>query len=290
MEYIQTTVMSQQQLDDARALITEIQRFDGTADTPYLFNSYNIDKTLPAFFLAYVDAILVGFLSIYADSTDEAGVAVLVKPNYRRQGIFTELRRQAELVLDQNHYTEITYQSERKFIDANPTLLTKIGFVVDADSSEYLLEFDMTRAPMQANSGVTVALAQPADVERLAQIATQAFGKEESDYASSLAYAQENISSEHVRFYKIMEATAIVGSAAVDVDVTMNYIFGLGIDPAYQGRGYGTQAIALIARDINALNDRSLKLAVEADNAVAKHVYEKSGFVTLSEVVYLDKI
>ncbi|QBO36211.1 GNAT family N-acetyltransferase [Periweissella cryptocerci] len=290
MEYVQTAVMSAQQLADVRELITEIQVFDGTADTPYLFNNYNVDKALPAFFLAYDGDIAVGFLSIYADSVDEAGIAVLVKPAYRRRGIFTELQRQAELVLVLNNYTEITYQSERKFIDENPTLLPKLGFAVDEDNSEYLLEFDMTRAPLLTNPAVTVELANAADVERLATITMHAFGSEESDYESSMAYAQENVVSTTVRYYKIMAQNTIVGTVAVDVDPTMNYIFGLAIDPAYQGHGYGTQAVALIAKEINALNDLPLKLSVEAENEVAKHVYEKSGFVTLAEVVYLDYV
>ena len=58
----------------------------------------------------------------------------------------------------------------------------------------------------------------------------------------------------------------------------------LMIDIKYQGRGLGTQAVKLILDEMRRVKGSTeVFLSTEADNTVAKHVYEKLGFVPQNE-------
>ena len=58
----------------------------------------------------------------------------------------------------------------------------------------------------------------------------------------------------------------------------------LMIDRKYQGNGLGTKALTLILNEMrNSRGNTEVFLSTEPDNIVAKHVYEKVGFVPQNE-------
>ena len=60
----------------------------------------------------------------------------------------------------------------------------------------------------------------------------------------------------------------------------------LMLDRRYQGKGYGKQAVTLILEEMQRqFQCKDIYLSVALDNIVAKHLYEKVGFVTTGEVV-----
>ncbi|MFE7061004.1 GNAT family N-acetyltransferase [Sutcliffiella sp. NPDC057660] len=68
----------------------------------------------------------------------------------------------------------------------------------------------------------------------------------------------------------------------IDSDDGNYWIYRLMVDKKYQGRGVGKQAIGKILEDINANNTGGIPcviLGFHPENKVAKHVYEKAGFV-----------
>lgn len=63
------------------------------------------------------------------------------------------------------------------------------------------------------------------------------------------------------------------------------------IDRKYQGQGYGTQALSLIVEEMkNKYNCNEIYLSTEPENARAKHVYEKFGFVSTGEIWYDEEL
>lgn len=59
----------------------------------------------------------------------------------------------------------------------------------------------------------------------------------------------------------------------------------LMIDRRYQGQGYGKQALALIIEDMQKrYSCEEICLSVDPDNVMAKHVYEKVGFISTGEI------
>lgn len=59
----------------------------------------------------------------------------------------------------------------------------------------------------------------------------------------------------------------------------------LMIDRKYQGKGYGTQALSLIAEEMKKqFGCNEIYLSTDPENARGKHIYEKFGFVNTGEV------
>ncbi len=56
-------------------------------------------------------------------------------------------------------------------------------------------------------------------------------------------------------------------------------IYALGVDRAWQGRGYGTLLATIATRAGMATGNRIVWLSVEDGNERARHVYDKLGFV-----------
>jgi ribosomal protein S18 acetylase RimI-like enzyme len=56
-------------------------------------------------------------------------------------------------------------------------------------------------------------------------------------------------------------------------------IQGLGVDPAYQGRGVGQALLAAAADEARSRGARKLSLRVLARNTTARRLYERCGFV-----------
>ncbi|MGL4731016.1 MAG: GNAT family N-acetyltransferase [Clostridium sp.] len=58
------------------------------------------------------------------------------------------------------------------------------------------------------------------------------------------------------------------------------------IDRKFHGKGYGTQALSLIVKEMKKqFGCNEIYLSTEPDNARGKHVYEKFGFVSTGEIL-----
>lgn len=63
------------------------------------------------------------------------------------------------------------------------------------------------------------------------------------------------------------------------------------IDRKHQGQGYGTQALSLIVEEMKSeYNCNEIYLSTDPENARAKHVYEKIGFVSTGEIWYDEEL
>ena len=105
-----TNTLNDHQLLEAKSLIAICQNDDGTFRDPYLSNMLNFDPYMPAFFLYYEKGELIGILTVYADDPD-VDVAILVHPNYRRQGIARALYGSFEKETASYPIESVTFQT-----------------------------------------------------------------------------------------------------------------------------------------------------------------------------------
>ena len=56
------------------------------------------------------------------------------------------------------------------------------------------------------------------------------------------------------------------------------FIYFIGVDAPYRGRGYAGQALDLLEAELGPLGINQIGLNVFEDNAIAKHLYEKKGY------------
>ena len=282
-----TNQLTDKERKEAKALIASCQANDHTFREPYLSNMLNFDPTMPTFFLYYQEGELLGLLTVYADNED-VEVAILVVPDYRRKGIARSLFDKFQKETASYPIQSVTFQTERIFLDHHPNLASHWGVIEDKETETWLGRGRQTYA-LDSHSDVKVLLAVPSYLEEIAQIHHQAFSDAEETLEVSLRYIAEALKDSNSLLYILLKEGQVLGLCTVDLSGNSNYLYGLAVAEAYRGQGYGSYLAKSVVNQLIAQNDKSFQIAVEDDNVGAKHLYEKIGFVTQTQVVYLDR-
>lgn len=262
-----------------------VQTHDGTYHDIYLDNRFNFDQRMPAFLFAWVENYLIGFLSIYADNIEEAELSVIVHPTYRQQGIATALIEQAKEIIKTFRIADISYISERRFIEKTNYLHRT--YQIDWHETEYLMEAKEMVEQEYPEATIQVRKAVMTDARSIASFQAKAF---ESSFQEAMTYAEGSIGEDdHDIFVFLNQDEDIIGSSSVNTTAEYYYLFGLAVDPNYQGQGFGTQGIYQMMKQLSAEDKRPFRLSVEKENEHAKQLYQKNGFKVISEVVYLNE-
>ena len=276
-----TNTLNDHQLLEAKALIAVCRNYDGTFRDPYLSNMLNFDPDMPAFFLYYEKDELVGLLTVYADDQD-VDVAILVHPNHRRQGIARALYRSFEKGTASYPIESVTFQTERVFLENHPDFASNWGLGEDEETETWLGR-DRTAYALDSRSDVDVLLAELSYLEAIAQLHHQTFADEEVSHR----YILEALKDPDSLLYMLLKEGQVIGICTVDMSGKCNYLYGLAIAEVYRGQGYGSYLAKSVVNQLMEKNDKEFQIAVEDDNVGAKRLYEKIGFVTQTQVVYL---
>lgn len=282
-----TNQLTDKERKEAKVLIANCQANDHTFREPYLSNMLNFDPNMPAFFLYYQDGELLGLLSVYADNED-VEVAILVAPDYRRKGIARSLFDKFKKETASYPIQSVTFQTERVFLNNHPDFISHWGLVEDA-ATETWLGRDRTPYTLDFRSDVEVLLADTSYLEEIAQLHHQAFSDAEETLEVSRRYIAEALKDSNSLLYILLKEGQVVGLCTVDLSGNSNYLYGLAVAEAYRGQGYGSYLAKSVVNQLIAQNDKAFQIAVEDSNVGTKRLYEKIGFVTQTQVVYLDR-
>ncbi|MEY8463596.1 GNAT family N-acetyltransferase [Streptococcus merionis] len=278
-----TNRLNTEQLTAVKQLIKIVQQSDGTARTPYLSNMLNFDHELPTFFLSYEGEQLVGFLTVYADEPDDVELAILVHPEFRRQGIATGLLNAFYRETAAFSLAAPNFWTERAFLDKHPDFPAQWNLVADEETDIWLTR---EREPYltKTRADVQMCQAEEALLHAIAQFQSQTF---DNDYQLSLRYAKEALQDEDSWLYVLLKENQVIASCTVDLSSDYNYLYGLAVLENYRGQGYGTYLVQQLVNDLLSKNDKPFQIAVEEDNIGAKRLYEKIGFVQQTQIIYL---
>lgn len=280
-----TNTLNDHQLLEAKALIAVCQKYDGTFRDPYLSNMLNFDPDMPAFFLYYEKGELVGLLTIYADDQD-VDVAILVHPNYRRQGIARALYESFEKETASYPIESVIFQTERIFLENHPDFASNWGLVED-DETETWLGKDRRPYPLATISNLEVVLADRSYQDQISQLKFEAFSEEHESREVVDRYVAKALKDPESRLYILLKNDQVIGTCTVDLSSNTNYFYGLAIAELERGKGYGSYLAKSLVNQLIAQNDKEFQIAVEDSNVGAKRLYEKIGFVKQTQVVYL---
>ena len=280
-----TNTLNDHQLLEAKALIAVCQKYDGTFRDPYLSNMLNFDPDMPAFFLYYEKGELVGLLTVYADDQD-VDVAILVHPNYRRQGIARALYGSFEKETASYPIESVTFQTERIFLENHPDFASNWGLVED-DETETWLGKDRRPYPLATISNLEVVLADRSYQDQISQLKFEAFSEEHESREVVDRYVAKALKDPESRLYILLKNDQVIGTCTVDLSSNTNYFYGLAIAELERGKGYGSYLAKSLVNQLIAQNDKEFQIAVEDSNVGAKRLYEKIGFVKQTQVVYL---
>lgn len=280
-----TNTLNDHQLLEAKALIAICQKYDGTFRDPYLSNMLNFDPDMLAFFLYYEKGELVGLLTIYADDQD-VEVAILVHPNHRRQGIARALYGSFEKETASYPIESVTFQTERIFLENHPDFASNWGLVEDDETETWLCK-DRRPYPLVNDSNLEVLLADRSYQDQISQLKFEAFSEEHESREVVDRYVAKALKDPESRLYILLKNGQVIGTCTVDLSSNTNYFYGLAIAELERGKGYGSYLAKSLVNQLMEQNDKEFQIAVEDDNVGAKRLYEKLGFVTQTQVVYL---
>ena len=278
-----TNTLNDHQLREAKALIAICQKYDGTFRDPYLSNMLNFDPDMPAFFLYYEKGELVGLLTVYADDPD-VEVAILVHPSHRRQGIARALYRSFETETASYPIESVTFQTERVFLERHPEFASNWGLVEDEETETWLGK-DRRPYPLATVSNLDVLLADRSYQDQISQLKFQAFSEEHE--SKEVVDRYEALKDPESRLYILLKNGQVIGTCTVDLSSNTNYLYGLAIAEHERGKGYGSYLAKSLVNQLIEQNDKAFQIAVEDSNVGAKRLYEKIGFVTQTQVVYM---
>lgn len=233
--------------------------------------------------VTYEEDQLVGFIGLYAIGGDME-VCGMVRPGFRRRGIFTSLWQQAQRLIQRSN-------SKLLLLNAPASSRSASGFLKTLplvfSHAEYQMKWDAAAAQgsaeaSSADGAVFLRPARQEEVPLLVKLDCNGFDMTEEDAAEMYTLPILKDSQEHI----IIEINGQpAGKMRLWTENNQTWIYGFTVDQKLRGIGIGRsalqQAIERERRNYNGIN-----LDVALDNPNALKLYESCGFVILSKQDY----
>ncbi|HEX6480957.1 MAG TPA: GNAT family N-acetyltransferase [Ktedonobacteraceae bacterium] len=223
-------------------------------------------------FLYYEDGMLVGYLNVDSHGVLEKELTGMVHPDYRRGGIFRALLAAAKEECDRRGVQKLILVCEH-VSRSGQAFVQAIGASHDFSEHEMVLGTLRERSP--AGPRLRIRKADFEDREALAFVHATSFG---DDIEGSRSYIERRLLYPWNTFYLGLLGEEPVGCLRVDDLGQEIGIYGFGVRPEYQGRGYGRQLLEEVIRIMHAGSQKGIMLDAETDNANAVGLYLSCGF------------
>ena len=274
MNLIKTNVLSEEQTEAVRALEQICRAHDGLKGTVFLSNEINFSKEIDSFYLLYEEERLVSFVALFIPMPKEAEVSAFTLPEYRRIGCFSTLLQSAGEELKKFGISRILFVNEPQSADA---VSAAKHYGAKYEYSEYLLTYDRStqREKPAERNGLRLERAVPSATEEMAKLSVAFFHDE---FSEALSIVSKSMQSPEIECWCAFLDSRMVGLCNVNLEGDSISIFGLGIDPEFQGKGYGRQMLGLLLDRLTAREEREITLEVSSTNEAAYRLYITSGF------------
>lgn len=265
--------------DDLRRQLRALETICSADESLYMKLNWDMLETRPENeindLLCYAGTELVAFLGLYCMGTDFAEVEItgMVHPEFRRQGIFKALFREALEICKARGAQRILLVSERRSA-AGRLFAEDAG--LSYSFSEYRMRCDAYKPPAILPERFTLRPAGPADLPLIEHINAVSFESTVSfDYCERLKYS----------YIADLDGKP-VGTIGLDYDGPFGYVFGVAILPEYRGRGYGKAMLDAILKIHFEKTTAGVILEVAVKNDTALSLYRSVGFDTVTVYDY----
>lgn len=234
--------------------------------------------------VTYEEDQLAGFIGLYAIGGDME-VCGMVRPGFRRRGIFTSLWQQAQNIIKRSNSTLL-------LLNAPAASRSAAGFLKTLplvfSHAEYQMKWDAAAAahsPAEASSAAGAVFLRPAredEVPLLVKLDCSGFDMSEEEAAEMYKQPLLEDSQEHIMIEMNGQPA---GKMRLWTENNQTWIYGFTVDKQLRGIGIGRcalqQTIERERRNYNGIN-----LDVALDNPYALKLYESCGFVIMSKQDY----
>ena len=259
---------------------------EGLENHLFLSNEINYDRSIPVFYMAYEKDQLIGFLTIFIPTREEAEISAIVHPDYQRRGIFTELDQAARQVIAENNIDRILYSVETKSKNAQGVL--KSWHISKIRRSEYRMKMSKEKIlkdseTYQKDASFQLERVTESTIQKYLEISNKAFGEEED-----IGFADTLMNSNSRMGYAFFKDNEIIGTVAIGLEEKEPFIYGVAIDTRQRGNGYAKYLMEQACL-IGIQHGDTLQLDVDSENPVAFHLYQNMGFEITFQVDYYEK-
>lgn len=272
-------------IKEIREVEEECKKHDGLKGNMYLDTSLNFNKDIKSIFLAYQKEKLVGFLFMFIPTQQEAEIYAYTLPEYRQRGIFRNLLEKAQAELINHNIHDILIVCENGFLHGKE--ITK-RVNAEYEFTEYVLKYIQNDNSILKDKSYRTKLCTPTlkDLEELISMSQLIY---EENYEDSKSMILNTLESESRNQYTIMFDNKFIGIGGANAEDNEISIFGLGILPEYQGRGFGRELLHQIVSDLLKKNYKNITLEVNSNNKRAFNLYKSSGFEIKTAIDYYRK-
>jgi mycothiol synthase len=233
----------------------------------------------PLDFCCYLDGRLVGYLFLDHFDPRERETVILVHPAYRRRGIGLALLAEARGACRQTEVERIVLLCEQRAASGQ-AFVQHVGARFDFAEHEMVLgEFQPRQAPA---SGLRIRPVEFDDLDALVSIQASSFEEDEERVRQRLIrHWHDHASKQYIAMLAAEQTDHAepIGMFRLTAEDHETGIYGLGVAPAYQGRGYGRQIVEEAIRIARSADPQaSVMLDVEVENTRAFNLYLSCGF------------
>lgn len=233
----------------------------------------------PLDFCCYLDDALAGYLCMDHYDPKERETVILVHPAYRRRGIGQALLAEAREQCRQIGVERIILLCEQRAI-AGKAFALRVGARFDLAEHEMVLGSHQPRSVLTPH--LSVRPAELDDLDALTVIHASSFDEPEAAARQNLIrHWQEPADRQYIATLAAEQADRAepVGTFRLTAEDHETGIYGLGVAPAYQGRGYGRQIVEEAVRIARAADpEEPIMLDVDVSNTRAFNLYSSCGF------------
>lgn len=250
------------------------QKHDNILRDINLDSTQNFNKEMNHTFLYYEDKNLIGFLYMFAPTSKEAEIQGYILPNYRRQGYFKELLKEAEKELKLWGVEEILFVCE--FNESLGEIIEK-GFNANYEFTEYSMEYSWESTNLDKTRDFDIRLEEASkdDFHKLVQLSQEIFCETKEEATEFISRA---LDSKNRIQYKGIYNGEIIALGGVYLEDDEGIIFGIGILPEYRGKGLGKQLVQQLVKNLKLKHKGDILIEVDSNNEVAFSIYKEVGF------------
>lgn len=200
------TELNEQLTYESQELIKKCQINDGTYREPYLSKILNFDQSMPAFFIALKDGIVIGLLTVYADTRESVTLSINVEPNHRKKGCAKLLLQTYKEVTAPFHLHQPLFQTEAVFLRNNSNFV-KNSQLIQIEDSELWMARNRIRYDLEERLDWVVAKAEIAHIEAIAKFQSIVF---EIPLEVGVTYASEALKDKNSDLYILSVENQII--------------------------------------------------------------------------------
>lgn len=265
---------SEEAIKEIKQLESICKKHDKLAGDIFLDSSLNFKPDIKSLFLLYEDNKLISLLLMFIPTQSEAEISGFTLPEYRQKGYFKALLTKASNELKKYEVQDILFVCEPQSLDGK-AVIKKLE--ANYEFTEYSLKYNQLNIAYQNQYLNKIVLYKPRlqDSKILINLRQQIF---DDSYENAESRVIKSFESQCRRQHLAVLDREFIGIGGISFEQDGAYIFGFGIIPKYQGKGFGKAMLKLMLKDLIEQNIEKIMIEVNSENEKAFNLYKRCGF------------